>query len=130
MKKITILLLLVATASCNLKYKHKNNDVQDYHWLGLTGKEEIRNDTIFSYNGKLGSDDYTVRIIRSVSDSSFSYMYFDEEKEDWTQAIATFESTMKEEIPYLIVNFHNSVSMFTRRRTCPINFEKVFSRNE
>lgn len=121
-RNIYYLAFIIVISGCKFEYKPKNNDVQDYHWLGLAGTEEICNDTIFTYNGKFGSDDFTARIIRSVNDTSFSYLYFDKEKNDWLEAIASFETIMKEEIPYLIVHFRNSVSMFTRRRSCPLKF--------
>lgn len=124
--KYFVLISLFFVFSCNMEYKQESNEVQDYHWLALTGTEEIRNDTIFTYNGKLGSDDFTSRIIQNVSDTSFSYQYFDEESNDWLEATATFETTMKDQIPYLIVYFHNSVSMFTRKRVCPIDLERIF----
>lgn len=119
-------IFIVALASCNLEYKPKNNDVQDYHWIGLAGTEEIHNDTIYTYADKLGGRDFTVRLIEDVQDSVVFYKRFDEETGTWQQASAIFSTTMKNDIPYLTLRFENSVSLFTRKRVCPINFEKNF----
>jgi len=126
MKQLFFITILFAGFACNMEYKHSENDVQGYNWLGVTGTEEIRNDTLFSYRGKLGSSHFDWRIIQNVTDSTILYQYFDKEKDELLEYNATYRQMEQNGIPYLVVYHKESVSMFTRKRVCPINFGKIF----
>lgn len=109
-----------------MEYKHADNDVQAYDWIGVNGNEEIRNDTIYTYTKKIGDDDFTYRIIKKVTDSIITYQYPDNESNELIEHAATFNQKLMDDIPYLIVYYEASVSMFTRKRVCPIDFKKIF----
>ena len=126
MKKIVTITLIWIVTGCEMEYKRHDNDVEGYHWLGVTGNEEIRNDTIYTYGDKIGSDDFSFRIIKKVTDSTISYQYHDTETNGLTEYTATYIQKLMDDNPYLIVYHEASVSMYTRKRVCPINFKVIF----
>ena len=126
MKLIPVIVISFITVSCNMEYKHAENDVQGYKWLGVNGNEEIKNDTIYSYDGKIGDDNFTYRIIKNVTDSTITYQYYDNESVNFPDHIASYKQKMIDDNQYLIIYYEASVSMFTRKRVCPINFQKMF----
>ncbi len=126
MKKILTITLLWIVAGCNLEYKHRVNDVEGYHWLGVAANEEISSDTIYTYDNKIGSDDFTYRLIKKVTDSTITYHYHNRETGDLSEYTATYSQKLMDDNPYLIIYHETSVSMFTRKRVCPFNFKKIF----
>lgn len=126
MKNSIIIIVSLIVASCNMEYEQIENDVQGYNWLGVNGNEEIRNDTIYTYDGKLGGDKFTYRIIKHVGDSTITFQYFDDEINGFKESTATYTQKLIDQNPYMIIYYEASVSMFTRRRVCPINFDNIF----
>ena len=126
MKKILTITLLWVVAGCNLEYKPRDNDVEGYHWLGVAANEEIRNDTIYTYDNKIGNADFTYRIIKEVTDSTITYQYHDKETNGLNAYTAAYIQKLMDNNPYLIIYYEASVSMYTRKRVCPINFKEIF----
>lgn len=122
MKAVATIVILFFIASCKMEYKHADNDVQGYHWIGVNGNQEIKNDTIFSYSKMIGDGDFDFHIIKNVADSVIQFTDSNGEKSQQ----ATFKLQAIDDCPYLILYYDSSVSMFTRRRVCPINFKNIF----
>ena len=125
MKKILVITLLWTVAGCNMEYIQRENDLEGYHWLGVAVNEEIRNDTIYTYGNKIGSDDFTYRLIKKVTDSTITYQYHDKKTNGLTDYTATYIQKLLDDNPYLIIYHEASVSMYTRKRVCPINFNEI-----
>lgn len=122
---ILIGLLCIITGCSFEKKHHYDNGVQGYHWLGVTGNEEIRNDTIFNYDIN-GGNKFSYHIIKKVTDSTITYQYYNHETDNLSEHTVTYEHKLIDKNPYLIIYHQASVSMFTRKRTCPFKFRSLF----
>lgn len=122
MKALATIGILCFIVSCGMEYKHADNDVQGYHWIGVNRNQEIKNDTVFSYNKKIGEGEFDFSIIKNVSDST---IYFTDYNNETTHQ-ATFKLQAIDDCPYLVIYYDSSVTMFTRKRVCPINFKNIF----
>lgn len=127
MKQCIFIIFNVIIISCSIDTKRfSDNDVQEYYWLGVTGNEEIRNDTIFTYNEKIGSDDFTFRVIKKVTDSTITYRYHYDDTDSSEQHTVAYENKLIDSNPYLLIYYKSSVSMFTRKRSCPYKIRSLF----
>ena len=122
MKKILVITLLWTVAGCNMEYIQRENDLEGYHWLGVAVNEEIRNDTIYTYANKIGDDDFTYCLIKEITDSTITYHYQDKVTGHFSEYTAPYSQKLMDDNPYLIIYRESSVSMFTRKRVCPIKF--------